>query len=186
MEEHAHVIACGAAAQTEKVVGTAHFKAKRYADALAAYAKSLSHCAGRLESVTAPATEASSVELLVLAPLPWPQLERLAVVLRSNRAQVCINMGNAEQAIAECDAGLAVPAASSVTPSIYFKLLLRKAKARGMCGDDGAKRMIAQTAERLGHPLKGEWAEWAINGADGESAAPPPTKVQAIIGHMVT
>ena len=58
---------------------------------------------------------------LAFRPLGWPQLETLAVACRSNRAQVCINLGRHEQAVDECDAGLAIHSCGC-HPPLHYKV----------------------------------------------------------------
>ena len=181
MEPLEHVSRCEVAAQDAKALGAAHFKAKRYDEAMVTYGKALAHCATLPPFATAAERAAVLIDPLEFKPLPWPQLELLAVACRSNRAQICINTDKNEQAVAECDAALAIYACSQ-KKQLYFKILIRKAKGLAAIGKEDAAREAAQLAESLGYALKGTWK---LNGPDGKSAAPPPKQVESIIGHFV-
>jgi hypothetical protein len=86
---------------------------------------------------------AAAIAALGPSELAWPAAETLALTCHSNRAMCCLKLGRAAEALAQCDAGLALPGVVRAA-TLHAKLLARKAQAY-LEGQPAQGELAAQT-----------------------------------------
>lgn len=70
----------------------------------------------------------AALEALSAADMRWPDADAHALLCHSNRAMCLLKVGRAEEALLQCEVGLALPSAVR-NPNVLAKLLARKAQA---------------------------------------------------------
>ena len=108
--------------------------------------------AGDIAAADAQYSEA--VEAVPPGAMAWPEPEALVLLCHSNRAMCLLKLGRPEEALQQCEAGLALPSAVRLQP-VLAKLLARKAQAALEC-DPPRADLAAETL--LDARKRGLWA----------------------------